>query len=166
VFNQEFASYVIDECRKNNKIVAVDPKPANPLNWAGSTIVKPNRAEAFAWAGLPYAETEEALLEAARLLQKKWAPRYLLITLGEEGMMLLEEGKKPHHTPNRAREVFDVSGAGDTSVAVFVLALAAGATGMEAAELANHAGGVVVGKLGTATATLAELRESFNNHGI
>ena len=74
-------------------------------------------------------------------MQKKHAIRYLLITLGEAGMLLIEEGQKPYHTPTRAQEVFDVSGAGDTAIAAFTLALAAGATGIEAAEIANHAAG-------------------------
>jgi D-beta-D-heptose 7-phosphate kinase/D-beta-D-heptose 1-phosphate adenosyltransferase len=72
-------------------------------------------------------------------------------------MLLLQEGEPPYHTPTRAKEVFDVSGAGDTAIAVFTLGLAAGATPIQAAELANRASGIVVGKLGTATATTAEL---------
>ena len=84
--------------------------------------------------------------------------RHLLITLGEQGMVLLARGAPPYHTPTRAKEVFDVSGAGDTAIAVFTLGLAAGASAVEAAELANCASGIVVGKLGTATATAAELR--------
>ena len=76
-------------------------------------------------------------------------------------MLLLEEGQKPYHTPTRAQDVFDVSGAGDTAIAAFTLALTAGATGLEAAEIANHAAGVVVGKLGTATLSVDELRNMF-----
>ena len=91
---------------------------------------------------------------------------FLLITLGEAGMLLLERGAKPYHTPTRAQEVFDVSGAGDTAIAAFTLALAAGATGIEAAEIANHAAGVVVGKLGTATLDLEELRAMFTKTGV
>ena len=85
----------------------------------------------------------------------------LLITLGEQGMMLFERGQKPHHIPTKARQVFDVSGAGDTAIALFTLALACGATPVEAAEIANHASAVVVGKLGTATVTPDELIASF-----
>ena len=87
------------------------------------------------------------------------------VTLGEAGMLLLEEGQKPYHTPTRAQEVFDVSGAGDTAIAAFTLALAAGANGIEAAEIANHAAGVVVAKLGTATLTVEELRAMFTKSG-
>ena len=80
-------------------------------------------------------------------------------------MLLLESGQQPYHTPTRAQDVFDVSGAGDTAIAAFTLALAAGATGIEAAEIANHAAGVVVGKLGTATLTIEELHAMFEKSG-
>ncbi|MEX1119616.1 MAG: PfkB family carbohydrate kinase, partial [Terrimicrobiaceae bacterium] len=75
-------------------------------------------------------------------------------------MLLVEDGKPPYHTPTRAREVFDVSGAGDTAIALFTLALCAGSTMQEAAEISNHASGVVVGKLGTATLTPEELADA------
>jgi len=101
------------------------------------------------------------VLKAAAVLQKRHAIRHVLITLGEAGMLLVEEGQKPYHTPTRAQDVFDVSGAGDTAIAAFTLALAAGANGIEAAEIANHAAGVVVGKLGTATLSVDELRDMF-----
>jgi D-beta-D-heptose 7-phosphate kinase/D-beta-D-heptose 1-phosphate adenosyltransferase len=162
LIDQELVTLVINEAKAQGKIVAVDPNPTNPFDWSGATVLKPNRREAFLAAGLPYAQTEEAVLLAAALLQKKHAIRYLLITLGEAGMLLLEQGAKPYHTPTRAREVFDVSGAGDTAIAAFTLALAAGADGIEAAEIANHAAGVVVGKLGTATLNVEELREMFS----
>ncbi|PYL03838.1 MAG: carbohydrate kinase, partial [Verrucomicrobia bacterium] len=71
--------------------------------------------------------------------------------------------QKPHHVPTKARQVFDVSGAGDTAIALFTLALCSGATPLEAAEIANHASAVVVGKLGTATVSPDELRNSFEN---
>ena len=79
-------------------------------------------------------------------------------------MILFERGKDPYHTPTRAREVFDVSGAGDTAIALFTLAICAGATPREAAEISNHASGVVVAKLGTATLTAEELLASFSEH--
>jgi D-beta-D-heptose 7-phosphate kinase/D-beta-D-heptose 1-phosphate adenosyltransferase len=79
-------------------------------------------------------------------------------------MCLFRRGKKPHHIPTVAQEVFDVSGAGDTAIATLVLALAAGADPAAAAEIANHAAGVVVGKIGTATCSTEELVESFSRH--
>jgi rfaE bifunctional protein kinase chain/domain len=159
--DQELVTLVINEAKAAGKIVAIDPNPNNPFDWSGGTVLKPNRREAFLAAGLPYSQDEEAVLKAGAVLQKKHAIRYLLITLGEAGMLLLEQGRKPYHTPTRAQDVFDVSGAGDTAIAAFTLALAAGANGIEAAEIANHAAGVVVGKLGTATLNADELRDMF-----
>lgn len=155
--------------------LTVDPNPRNPLAWRGATAVKPNRAEAFAAAGRPFLPDghdvpadDAELLAVGRTLLERWQPRAgLLVTLGEQGMMLFEpnKGDTPIHLPTRAREVFDLSGAGDTAIALFTLALAAGATTVEAAEIANHAAGVVVGKLGTATLTPAELTASFGRVG-
>lgn len=139
------------------KVVTVDPSPLNPLPWRQITAVKPNLKEAAAAAQLAPGATPEAIGAA---LLRQWGAAMVLITMGEHGMMLFEGGAAPYHTPTRAREVFDVSGAGDTAIAVFTLGLAAGSTAREAAELANHASGVAVGKLGTATVTPAELLES------
>ena len=148
-------------------IVTVDPSPRNPLPWSGVTLVKPNRLEAFAAAGLedhllpgPPAQNPE-LLEVGRILLEKWAVNSILVTLGEHGMMLFERGQSPHHIHTRAREVYDVSGAGDTAIALLTLALAAGFKLQDAAEIANHASGIVVGKLGTATLTPDELLAAF-----
>ena len=103
------------------------------------------------------------MLAAQRLLVELH-PAVLLITLGELGMLLCQRGQKPFHIPTVAQEVFDVSGAGDTVIATFTLAIAAGASPLEAAILSNHAAGIVVGKIGTATTTPEELLTSFN-HG-
>jgi D-beta-D-heptose 7-phosphate kinase/D-beta-D-heptose 1-phosphate adenosyltransferase len=100
------------------------------------------------------------MLVAERLLNEL-RPAVLLITLGELGILLCQRGQKPFHIPTVAQEVFDVSGAGDTVIATFTLAIAAGASPVEAALLANHAAGIVVGKIGTATVTPEELIYSF-----
>ena len=150
--------------------MAVDPNPNNPIPWHGVTVIKPNRHEAFAAAGIPWSEPsahpleDKQLLKAGEILLEKWDTDQLLITLSELGMLLFTKDGQRHHTPTRAREVFDVSGAGDTAIALYTLALCAGATPVEASEIANHASGVVVGKLGTATLTPAELLASFQNH--
>lgn len=150
-------------CRlAGGRIIAVDPSPLNPLEWHGVTAVKPNLKEARAAAGAPPDTSAE---EAAARLLERWDTQMVLITMGEHGMLLVERGGEPYHTPTRAREVFDVSGAGDTAIAVFTLSLAAGASPREAAELANHASGVAVGKLGTATVTPQELLESIARMG-
>ena len=162
LIDQELVTLVISEAKTHGKIVAVDPNPNNSRDWSGATVLKPNRREAFLMAGLPYSQDEDAVLAAGATLQKKHAIDYLLITLTEAGMFLLEKGQKPYHTPTRAQDIADVSGAGDTSIAAFTLALAAGATGIEAAEIANHAAGVVVGKLGISTLSIEELHEMFS----
>jgi D-beta-D-heptose 7-phosphate kinase/D-beta-D-heptose 1-phosphate adenosyltransferase len=161
---QPFADRICRSAREHGKVLAVDPHPYTSLSWQGATAIKPNRAEAFAAAGLPPSDpvtpvlADAALLAAGRRLLDLWQPASLLITLGENGMLLLQPDAPPYHTPTRAQAVFDVSGAGDTAIAVFALARAAGATAVEAAELANRASGIVVGKLGTATVSPAELR--------
>jgi D-glycero-beta-D-manno-heptose-7-phosphate kinase len=163
---QSLADYVCREAQAHGKVLTVDPHPHTSLNWQGATAIKPNRAEAFLAAGMPASDPvvpvleDEPLLEAGRRLLRRWKTGSLLITLGEQGMLLLEGDAPPYHTPTRAQDVFDVSGAGDTAIAVFTLGLASGATPAEAAELANLASGIVVGKLGTATVTLAELQAS------
>ena len=133
------------------------------------TVVKPNRAEAFHASGIPYRDPDDSpnedvdLVRAGETLLKKWKTKYVLITLGEHGMMLFQENEPPHHIPTKARDVFDVSGAGDTAIALFTLALACDATPIEAAEVANYGSAVVVGKLGTATVSREELLKSFRN---
>ncbi len=100
-------------------------------------------------------------MRAADFLLNELRPALLLITLGELGMLLCQRGQKPFHIPTVAQEVFDVSGAGDTVIATFTLAITAGASPVEAAILANHAAGIVVGKIGTATPSTEELLKSF-----
>jgi len=165
LLDQALADAAIETARRHDKVVTVDLNPKNPLCWNGATAVKPNRSEALASAGLADEDGIAVVERAAAILQERWKTDYLLVTLGEDGMLLFQTGHPPYHTPTRAQKVFDVSGAGDTAIAVFTLALAAGATGIEAAELSNHASGVVVGKLGTATLTSPELRASFRSPG-
>jgi rfaE bifunctional protein kinase chain/domain len=170
LLDQDLATEIIQRSRAAGCIVAVDPNAGNPLSWRGATVVKPNRHEAFAAAGLPWSEPaphpleDKPLLQACEALLAKWEAEQLLVTLSELGMLLFTRDGGRHHTPTRAREVFDVSGAGDTAISLYTLALCAGASPVEASEIANHASGVVVGKLGTATLTPDELLASFENH--
>jgi D-beta-D-heptose 7-phosphate kinase/D-beta-D-heptose 1-phosphate adenosyltransferase len=149
--------------RERKVPVGLDPKDNYSLRFDGLTLAKPNRKEAFAHAGMTDQGAHEdpkqdrALFEVAEILLAKWKPRLLMITLGGHGLLLAEPGRPPRHVPTRAREVFDLSGAGDTVIAACMLAIAAGADFDSAAELANYAAGVVVGKLGTATCTREEL---------
>ncbi len=150
--------------------VGYDPKDGHILKMEGVTVVTPNRKEAFGSAGAAEGKPADnpledgPLLEVGRTLQSMWKARHTLITLGPHGMLLCGEEQPPQHIPTRAREVFDVSGAGDTVIATYVLALACGASFLEAAELANFAAGVVVGKLGTATCTQEELLSYMKQH--
>ena len=156
--------------QRTGKITTADPNAKHLLRYAGLTAITPNRAEAFAAAGLinpPALDdvlADVPLLKCGAKLLRQWRPENLLITLGEHGMCLFRSGQKPHHIPTVAQEVFDVSGAGDTAIATLTLVLAAGAQPVEAAEIANHAAGIVVGKVGTATCTPDELRASFARH--
>jgi D-beta-D-heptose 7-phosphate kinase/D-beta-D-heptose 1-phosphate adenosyltransferase len=165
----ELVSQIAGNTAAVGKILAADPNPRQSLDWSGMTVVKPNRAEAFLAAGIPCHDLDKSpnedvdLVRAGETLLKKWKTKYVLITLGEDGMMLFQQNNAPHHIPTKARQVFDVSGAGDTAIALFTLALACDATPIEAVEIANHGSAVVVGKLGTATVSREELINSFRN---
>ena len=158
------------ELRAAGKIATADPNPRRQIDWGEITAVKPNRSEALQAAGIAESDPvdpameDRALLAAGLRLLSAWQAQMLLITLGEQGMLLLERNQPPHHIPTKARQVFDVSGAGDTAIALFTLALACEASPVEAAEIANHASAVAVGKLGTATVTPAELLASFEDN--
>jgi D-beta-D-heptose 7-phosphate kinase/D-beta-D-heptose 1-phosphate adenosyltransferase len=158
---QDLYNFICATATWAKKPVAVDPNIHNLLDFAGATVLKPNRLEAAAAAGISALDTLQHANTAGREIARHWSLPLVLLTLGEEGMLLFEEGRKPYHTPTRAREVFDVSGAGDTVIAFFTAALAAGLGGPAAAEIANHAAGVVVGKLGTATVSADELSAHF-----
>ena len=158
---QELVDIILQLAQAHKVIVTVDPNPSNPLVWQGATLIKPNRQEAFAALGLPYSEEVDALKRAGAELLHKWQVPYLLITLGEEGMLLFHPPNEPYYSPTRAREVYDVSGAGDTAIAFLTAALAAGIGAEDATEIANHAAGIVVGKLGTATIAEVELVASY-----
>ncbi len=139
-------------------VVALDPKPRRRLRHEGVDLLTPNQTEALELAGLD--KEEHRTFPAERVcaaIHERYSPRCLAVTLGAEGMLLSEGGEVGETIPTAAREVFDVSGAGDTVVAALALALAAGASFREAAVLANAAAGVVVGKVGTATTDSEEI---------
>jgi D-glycero-beta-D-manno-heptose-7-phosphate kinase len=167
VVTQPLLNEIKSLCRARGVWLSLDPKPVHHLNLSSLSLITPNRKEAFELADLPddtktsnpFAD-ENLMLVAERLLNEL-RPALLLITLGELGMLLCQRGQKPFHIPTVAQEVFDVSGAGDTVIASFTLAIAAGASPIEAAVLSNHAAGIVVGKVGTATTTPEELVKSF-----
>ena len=160
---QELVDGVAEITAGTNLTITVDPNPNNLLDWKGVTAIKPNRHEAFKEAGLPESPISDppaqdpTLLGLAETLFANWDTEQLLITLSEQGMVLFQKDAAPLHLAPSAHEVFDVSGAGDTAIALFTLALAGGSTPAEAARISNYASGVVVGKIGTATLSKEEL---------
>ena len=168
VITQPLLDAVSKLCRERGIWLSLDPKPLHSLDLSGVSLLTPNRKEAFELAsitddGRHDSPTQDAnLLRVADKLFVDYAPALLLITLGEQGMLLCQREQKPFHIPTVAQEVFDVSGAGDTVIASFTLAVVLGASPIEAAIFSNHAAGVVVGKVGTATVHAQELIDSFN----
>jgi D-beta-D-heptose 7-phosphate kinase/D-beta-D-heptose 1-phosphate adenosyltransferase len=157
VIGPKMLARAIPAARRRRIPVAVDPKPEHFRRYRGVTCVTPNTAEAWACMRREPRAGGEALDALGREILRTLRSRSVLITRGAEGMSLFEEGGKTTHIPTVAREVFDVSGAGDTVISTFTLALAAGAPLRRAAILSNHAAGIVVGKLGTATTDRREL---------
>jgi D-glycero-beta-D-manno-heptose-7-phosphate kinase len=153
-------SQALTAARQRGLIVCLDPKMRNFVHYQPVTVITPNNQEAAEAAGI-LIDDEQTLAEAGRKLIASIDTRAVLITRGEEGMALFvrggQGGAEVTHIPTVAREVYDVTGAGDTVIATLALALASGASLEEAAVLANHAAGVVVGKVGTASVTRDEL---------
>ena len=175
VLSKDVLEVVLAHAKERDLPVVVDPKMKTPTPGAslglrqnfwyykGATLVTPNTKEASAAFGKEITG-DASLLDAGKTLLQRLELQALLITRGEHGMSLFEavSGQtKVTHIPTVAREVFDVTGAGDTVVAVSTLALAAGASMLDAARIANCAAGIVVGKVGTASVTTEELRESL-----
>lgn len=159
-------------CQPMGIWISLDPKPVHRVDISGLSLLTPNRKEAFELAGLHDPGSflspleDKALMEVAKRLMRKLNPNVLLITLGDKGMLVCQRKTKPIHIPTIALEVFDVSGAGDTVIASYTLAIEAGASPLEAAIFANHAAGIVVGKIGTATCNTQELLATFDDKKI
>ena len=156
------AKAIISLSKKNKKFVAVDPKGIHYSKYAGASILTPNLAEASGASGIKITD-DKSLIRTGKLLLKQTKADYLLITRGKDGMSLFSE-KETTHIPVIPREVFDITGAGDTVVATLSLAVAAGARIKNAAILANTAASVVVGKIGTAPCFREELEEALEGH--
>ena len=142
--------------------VLIDPKIRNFAHYRPASLITPNHHEALRMTNLE-GDSDEELHRAARLIRERLGCDAVLITRGDRGIMLLEGDAEPVFVPTTAREVYDVTGAGDTVIATLATALSAGATMLEAANLANHAAGVVVGKVGTATVSAEELLATFDS---
>lgn len=147
-----------DKLRQHPIPMIVDPKPFHADLFHDATIITPNNHEAELMSGIEI-NNPESLLQAAEILLKKLNSTAVLITRGEAGMALLEKNKNILTISTVAKEIYDVTGAGDTVIAALSLGLASGLTFAEAATLANFAAGIVVGKVGTATASAKELME-------
>ncbi|MBI5771057.1 MAG: D-glycero-beta-D-manno-heptose-7-phosphate kinase [Verrucomicrobia bacterium] len=159
ILSNELVDRVTALARAAGKFVALDPKPKRKLAFHGLDLITPNKSESLQLAGLDSPpHTPFPAAEVCARLHERYATKHLVVTLGGDGMLLSSGGRILNTIPTAAREVYDVSGAGDTALAALVLALAAGATLETAAHFANAAAGVVVGKLGTATVTPAELK--------
>ena len=141
--------------------VLIDPKLRNFNHYRPATLVTPNHHEALRMSESED-QSDDGSRHAGRVIREKLGSDAVLITRGDRGMMLLEGDGEPVYVKTAAREVYDVTGAGDTVIATLAAALAAGTSMIEAATLANHAAGIVVGKVGTATATAEELISTFD----
>lgn len=172
LLTQDVVDTVMARARAKGIPVGLDPKDTRTLRIKGLALATPNYKEACLAAGLDEKPLDGDLIkhanlaEAGRRLQALWTTQTLLITLGAHGMYCLARGEKPRVIPTRAREVFDVTGAGDTVIAAAMAAIAAGAPYMDAAGIANYAAGVVVGKLGAATCTPSELLDYMNSLSV
>lgn len=152
---------IISLCNAKKIPVCVDPKIDNFLKYKNITCMTPNTKEAWEGMGLPPKKEEKAILDLGKNILKALKAKSILITRSAQGMSLFEQGNKIKTTTicATAKEVFDVTGAGDTVISVLTLALACGATLQEAAYIANEAAGLVVAKLGTACVTQEEIKE-------
>ena len=152
---------LIAAAQKYNKLLIVDPKGRDFKKYAGASLITPNKKETARAAGIEIVD-ESSLVEAARRLIKKTDINKILVTCGKEGMAYFDHDTPPYRISTKAHQVFDVSGAGDTVLAVLGLGIAAGYSNKEAVALANTAAGIVVGKVGTATVSKTELAAALN----
>ena len=161
VLNETTTAAMIQAARAAGTPVFVDPKTPDFTRYRGATCITPNLKELSAASGLPVGDRDAVLAAARRVLDQAQAAS-ILATRSEKGMMLVEANGRVHSVPARARSVFDVSGAGDTVIAAMALCHAAGRSLSQAMHVANAAAGVVVSKLGTATATMAEVMHELD----
>jgi rfaE bifunctional protein kinase chain/domain len=163
LLTKEMIYDTIRTARNAKKFVMVDPKIKNFFFFRGATVVTPNTSEASSASRVSITD-EASLGRAGRILLKRLKCDALVITRGEDGMAIFEPNRQPFLVPTEAKEVYDVTGAGDTVIGTMALALGAGASIRKAAELANHAAGIVVGKVGTATVDQRELTKAMRGN--
>jgi len=168
VVSASLVKEVVKYAKQKKTFVAVDPKVGHFHLYKNVSLITPNIMEASEGSGVQIKD-EKSLLKAGKTLLSRLSCMSVLITRGEEGMSLFERGSKGMgvtHIPTVAKKVFDVTGAGDTVIATFTLAYAAGASLQDAATIANHAAGIVVGEVGTAVATPEILLQSLMSHTL
>lgn len=160
VLTPRIAKKIIEMAKQTNKIVIVDPKPKNIQNYIGATSITPNRKEARECLGK---DKNVDILKVGKELKVNLALENLLLTKSEEGISLFEKDKVKH-MPTYAKEVYDVTGAGDTVIAIYTLAGASGVKWDEAAKIANVAASIVVGKIGTSTVTREDILKFYKDN--
>ena len=165
VLGDEALARLIDLAGHQGRPIIVDPKKGDYSQYRGVTSLTPNQKEAAQACALDITD-QESLGRAGHRLLERTAAEAVLITRGEHGMALYEAGGAEHHLPTEATTVYDVTGAGDTVIAVYTTALAGGASFREAASLANHAAGVAVRELGTVAVTAAQLEAAMSENGV
>jgi D-beta-D-heptose 7-phosphate kinase/D-beta-D-heptose 1-phosphate adenosyltransferase len=163
VINKSVLKQAISLAIKNRIHVNVDPKIEHFLSYKKVSCITPNQLEAVQGMRWHDVSDDKGVIELGKKILKKLNSKTVLITRGEKGMTLFEDNSRITHIPTRAKEVYDVTGAGDTVIATFTLALSCGANYREAAEISNFAAGIVVGKIGTATTNPKELTEAIGN---
>jgi rfaE bifunctional protein kinase chain/domain len=153
---------VIGEARRTGKRVFADPKGADQIRYQGVFLLKPNRLELGLLNGLPPATTHEETLAAGSRLAASMPGTHILVTEGSEGMTLFTGSQPPEHVAPTPRQVFDVTGAGDTVLAVIAMAVIAGASWNQAMQLAGEAAGIAIGQMGSVAVSLRQLQISAN----
>lgn len=173
LFTPSFMQTIADLAQERGIPLMLDPHPTHPFDIKGIRMMTPNRQEAFALVKQPFSKetgsplTDEPLLHVGELLESHWGCDIPVITLGGEGMLIFQkDNTRPLHIPTRAKKVFDVSGAGDTVMAAMTLALLAGASPYDAAQIANYAAGIVVGIVGTAAIQYDDLLSEIETDTI
>jgi D-beta-D-heptose 7-phosphate kinase/D-beta-D-heptose 1-phosphate adenosyltransferase len=165
VLTPTFLRAAIERIRARGIPIVTDPKSSDLSRYNGVTLLTPNISEAVAAVGMACGEDDEVAVAAIRILNTVPDTAAVLITRSAKGMTLVERGRGPHHLQALAREVFDVSGAGDTVIATVTLAIAAGASLAEATELSNLSAGIAVGKPGTAVVTVDDMQLEIRYRG-
>lgn len=165
MLSDKIRNFIIKSCQEKNIKTIVDSR-YDILKFNGVSFVKQNEAEAAKAVGFELT-SEEAVVTAGKILLEKLQAEGIIISRGEQGMSLIQDNGEIHHIPVVDKsEVFDVSGAGDTAVAAFILAIASGAKPVEATKIANFAAGIAVRKLGTATVSNEELNEVLGEYYV